>query len=80
MQLELTRLFDGGGPAPAAVTSGWITTRPGLPYFLDEAGSNWTPIGANDAISWPELEPLFKRKDLPAVERHLRSLRETGVT
>ncbi|CAA9532350.1 MAG: hypothetical protein AVDCRST_MAG91-3078, partial [uncultured Sphingomonadaceae bacterium] len=31
----------------------WIETRRGLPYFLD-GDAAWTPIGQNDAVSWPE--------------------------
>jgi mannan endo-1,4-beta-mannosidase len=58
----------------------WIGCRPGLPYFVDDAGESWTPIGANEAITWPELAPLFRRKDVPAVERHLHWLKENGVT
>ncbi len=58
----------------------WIAVAPGAPYFIDEDGADWTPIGQNDAISWPELAPLFRRRDLPAVERHLAWLVEHGVT
>jgi mannan endo-1,4-beta-mannosidase len=58
----------------------WISVAPGAPYFVDEEGAPWHPIGQNDAISWPELEPLFRRRDLPAVEQHLRWLRDNGVT
>ena len=58
----------------------WISVAPGAPYFVDEDGAPWHPIGQNDAISWPELEPLFRRRDLPAVERHLCWLRDNGVT
>ncbi|WP_445190765.1 hypothetical protein ACT009_09010 [Sphingomonas sp. Tas61C01] len=57
-----------------------ITVRPGLPYFTTVAGEPWTPIGHNDAITWPELAALFRRRDLPAVERHLEWLRAHGVT
>jgi len=53
---------------------------PDAPYFVDEQGGPWHPIGQNDAISWPELEPLFRRRDLAAVERHLVWLRDNGVT
>jgi hypothetical protein len=63
-------------PAPMS----WISVAPGAPYFVDEDGAPWHPIGQNDAISWPELEPLFRRRDLPAVERHLCWLRDHGVT
>ena len=58
----------------------WIGVAPDAPYFLDDRGRDWTPIGQNDAISWPELAPLFRRRDLAAVERHLRWLVEHGVT
>jgi len=57
-----------------------IRVEPGLPYFLTEAGDPWTPIGHNDAVTWPELAPLFRRRDVAAVERHLVWLRDHGVT
>ncbi|MCW3796377.1 hypothetical protein OMW55_00945 [Sphingomonas sp. BN140010] len=57
----------------------WIKVAPGAPYFVDEHGEAWTPIGQNDAISWPELEGLFRRRDLAGVERHLRWLKAHGV-
>ncbi len=65
---------EGARPLP------WIRTRPGSPYFATETGEAWTPVGQNDAISWHELAGLFRRNDLPAVERHLRWLRAHGVT
>ena len=58
----------------------WVTVRPGLPYFVTEHGAAWTPLGHNDAITWPELAGLFMRRDVPGVERHLRCLRTHGVT
>lgn len=58
----------------------WIEVAPDAPYFIDEHGRDWTPIGQNDAISWPELSGLFRRRDLAGVERHLRWLAEHGVT
>ncbi|SFR75706.1 hypothetical protein [Sphingomonas jatrophae] len=58
----------------------WIEVAKGSSYFADENGRAWTPIGHNDAISWPELAGLFRRRDLPAVERHLRWLVDHGVT
>jgi hypothetical protein len=57
----------------------WIKRAPGAPYFVTETGEPWTPIGQNDAITWPELAGLFRR-DLGAVERHVASLRDSGVT
>lgn len=68
------------GDVPAPTPLPWITTRAGSPYFLTEEGHSWTPIGQNDAITWPELAGLFRRRDLPAVERHLRWLKANGVT
>ena len=32
------------------------------------------------SIAWRDLRPLYNRRDLPAVERHLRYLRNTGAT
>ena len=58
----------------------WITTVPGLPYFQTEDGQPWHPIGQNDAISWIELNPLFGRKDVAAVDAHLARLSTHGVT
>ncbi|WP_267379105.1 MULTISPECIES: hypothetical protein [unclassified Sphingomonas] len=67
-------------PLPRTPPLPWIRTAPGAPYFIDDTGANWTPIGQNDAITWPELAPLFRRRDLAAVERHLAWLVEHGVT
>ncbi len=58
----------------------WIGVAPGAPYFVDDTGADFTPIGHNDSISWIELAPLFGRKDVAAVEAHLRGLRASGVT
>jgi len=58
----------------------WILTIPGVPYFQTEHGDSWHPIGQNDAISWRELNPLFLRKDIAAVDEYLAMLAEQGVT
>ncbi len=58
----------------------WIGRAAGAPYFVDATGAAFTPIGQNDAITWPELAGLFRRRDPEAVERHLRHLRDHGVT
>lgn len=58
----------------------WITVAPAAPYFLTENGQPWTPIGQNDAITWPDLAGLFQRRDLTAVEGHLAWLTAHGVT
>ena len=37
-------------------------------------------MGQNDAVTWPELAGLFRGRDLPGVEAHLRWLAGHGVT
>jgi mannan endo-1,4-beta-mannosidase len=66
-------------PSPATTTLPWIQVAPDAPYFVDETGAAFTPIGQNDAISWPELAGLFRRKDMASVEGHLRWLKGHGV-
>ena len=58
----------------------WISTIPGVPYFQTEHGEAWHPIGQNDAISWSELNPLFRRDDVAAVDAYLAMLSAHGVT
>ncbi|HEX7180747.1 MAG TPA: hypothetical protein VF756_02805, partial [Thermoanaerobaculia bacterium] len=58
----------------------WIEVVPGAPYFRTDRGESWTPIGHNDAITWPSLKDAFRRRDLPAVDRYLRLLAASGVT
>ncbi len=57
-----------------------IRLAPNAPYFVMDGARPWTPIGHNDAITWPHLAPLFRRRDPAAVERHLLDLRAHGVT
>jgi mannan endo-1,4-beta-mannosidase len=58
----------------------WVSVAPGVPYFQTEDGLPWHPIGQNDAISWSELNPLFRRRDPAAVEDYLSWLAAHGVT
>lgn len=58
----------------------WIKRADGTPYFITEDGTSWAPVGQNDAINWPELNNLFKRKNLKQVEEHLLWLKDHGVT
>ncbi len=67
-------------PLTRQTTLPWVTTIPGIPYFQTEGGQPWHPIGGNDAVSWSELNPLFRRKDVPAVEAYLAMLAAHGVT
>ena len=64
----------------AAAPLPWIEVAPHAPYFTTEHGEAWHPVGQNDAISWVELNPLFRRKNVQAVEDHLRNLAAHGVT
>jgi hypothetical protein len=58
----------------------WIGVSPGAPYFCDDVGNDWTPVGHNESISWPTLAPLFARRDAAAVEGRLQALKASGVT
>lgn len=58
----------------------WIETPKGVPYFVDDQGQDWTPIGQNDAITWPELAGCFRRRDLATTEAYLSMLARHGVT
>lgn len=58
----------------------WIRRAPFAPYFITENGENWTPVGYNDALTWPDLAGLYKRKNREEVDRHFASLRVQGVT
>ena len=58
----------------------WIEVCPNAPYFQTETGQSWTPIGQNDAITWPDLAGAFARRDLASVEGHLRFLADHNVT
>jgi mannan endo-1,4-beta-mannosidase len=67
-------------PPDAATSLPWIQVAPGAPYFVDEEGAPFTPIGDNNSIAWIELQPLWRRKDPEAVRRWLLNLRTQGVT
>ncbi len=65
---------------PRAAGLPWIEAAPAAPYFITDQGEAWTPIGHNDSIAWVDLAALYKRRDVPAVEAHLRHLAAHGVT
>ena len=81
-KIDMSKKHCRSAPLPdkPATGAGWIHIRPGIPYFFTDSGRPWTPIGQNDAITWPELAGLFRRRDIPAVEAHLRLLKDQGVT
>src|SRR3954451_720089 len=87
MEHDLTNPTIGAGSAtlPDAVAEAtrpfpWVRLGPARRYFEDEDGEPFLIIGQNDALTWPELEGLLGRRDLPAVDRHLGWLRTHGVT
>ena len=45
-----------------------------------ETGEPWTPIGANESVTWPDLAGLFRRRNLAGVEAYLHALHDRGVT
>jgi hypothetical protein len=58
----------------------WISVAPEAPYFCDETGAPFTPIGDNNSVAWVELQPLWRRRDPETVRRWLLNLRAHGVT
>lgn len=58
----------------------WIRVAKHGPYFETEAGDAWTPIGQNDAITWPDLAGCYRRSDLSSAEAYLKKLSANGVT
>ena len=62
------------------LASGLDRPRAGRALFHHQHGETCTPIRQNDAVNWPELNGLWRRRDLPAVARHLRWLADHGVT
>jgi hypothetical protein len=58
----------------------WIEVAPNVPYFATQEGDTWTPIGQNDAVTWPELAGAFRRRDMASVESYLGLLQVSGVT
>ena len=58
----------------------WVRVCKNAPYFELENNESWTPIGQNDAITWPDFQGLFRRNDPGNVEGHMAFLAEHGVT
>lgn len=65
---------------PPGLADTWIRCAANAPYFATEAGIPWTPVGHNDAITWPHLEGLYRRRDPAQAERHFADLAASGVT
>ncbi len=58
----------------------WIEVCKDSPYFRTELGEPWIPVGHNDAIAWPALDALLRRRDPARVEQYVSMLVEHGVT
>ena len=58
----------------------WIKVCDHAPYFEESNGKSWTPIGQNDAITWPDFQGLFLGRNPEQVEGHLAYLARNGVT
>lgn len=65
--------------APPADGAAWIRCAPDAPYFETEAGEPWMPVGHNEAVTWPRLAGLHRRRDVAAVEAHFAELAGYGV-
>lgn len=57
-----------------------IRIAPGGRYFETTGGDPFLFIGPNDAISWPGLAGLYRRRDLDAVDAYLADMAANGVT
>ena len=57
-----------------------IRVAPGGRYFETLDSEPFLFIGANDAVTWPGLAGLYRRRDLEGVEAYLLALRESGIT
>ncbi|UOQ50829.1 hypothetical protein [Hymenobacter cellulosivorans] len=77
--LSKARAAEPSGQLSASVLP-WVQVAPGAPYFVTDQGQSWTPIGQNDAVTWPDFAGLFRHRDLAAVDRHLAWLAAQGVT
>jgi mannan endo-1,4-beta-mannosidase len=53
----------------------WVRVAADAPYFETEHGNSWTPIGHNDAITWPTLSTTATR-----VDNYFKTLERCGVT
>ena len=57
-----------------------IRVAPGGRYFETTDGHPFLFIGPNDAVTWPGLMGLYRRRDLDSVEAYLGDLAASGVT
>jgi len=57
-----------------------IRVAPGGRYFETFDGDPFLFLGPNDAISWPGLAGLYRRRDLSAADAYLEAMAAGGVT
>jgi mannan endo-1,4-beta-mannosidase len=72
------RLATALDPAPSADALPWVHVAPHAPYFVTEDGDPWTPIGHNDALSWPPLSSILDTPEQS--EAYFGMLLAHGVT
>jgi hypothetical protein len=71
----------------------YIRRSPNSPYFIDESGNPWLPIGHNEAVEWPSLRGLFADgngedsgphesdgETLRHAQNYIRLMAEHGIT
>lgn len=56
-----------------------IRVAPGGRYFETFDGEPFLFLGPNDAVSWPSLNGLYRRRDIAGVEAYLQNMAENGV-
>lgn len=57
-----------------------LRIAPGGRYFETTEGKPFLFIGPNEALTWPGIAALYRRRDMPAVEAYLQSLADNGAT
>lgn len=75
-KLDLPSPARAGGTAAHLLP--WVHVAPRAPYFCTDDGAPWTPIGHNDAITWPPLVAVLQRPE--EADAYFRMLHEHGVT
>ncbi len=64
---------------PPSVPQSPLRVAPGGRFFETADGKPFLFIGPNDAISWPGLAGLYRRRDPAAAEAYVAGLAESGV-
>ncbi len=67
-------------PAPSPISLAPIRVAPGGRYFETFGGDPFLFLGPNDAISWPGLAGLYRRRDMAGADAYLETLARSGVT